>query len=87
MTTTYTLEYADGRASDIVADTDREAVRAALARVDIDGAVVADDWDQAGWDDEQRPQERLLIWASEADADPFDSGSKAIAEIIRSKTD
>ena len=76
----YALEYADGRVSEIVADTDTDAITAALDRFD-EGAVVADQWDADGQDHEYRPRERILIWSSEEDSEN-DSGATAIAQLI-----
>lgn len=74
---TYTLEYADGRATDIVADDDTAAEQAALDRFG-DDAVAAEQWDAYGTNDEGQPMKRLLIWESEDDA-ADDAGANAIA--------
>jgi hypothetical protein len=63
----YTLEYADGRTTDIVADDDTAAERAALDRFG-DDAVAAENWDDYGTNDDGEPMKRLLIWESEAES-------------------
>ena len=77
--TTYTIEYADGRVNDIVADNDRDAMTAAKHRIG-DHAVISDEWDQRG------EGQRKLIWVNEAAA-ANDDGSNAIAELVRSDDD
>lgn len=46
------------------------------------GCVFAEQWDADGTNDEGRPMERLLVWASEQDADN-DPGVRAVAQIER----
>ena len=74
----YALEYADGRVSEIVADNDTEAELAALAR--FDDAIIADQWDADGWNCEDEPMKRILIWDSEESA-YNDAGANAIAAL------
>ena len=77
--TRYTLEWADGRVTDIVADDDASAETAAMARFGAD-AVAAEQWDDAGVNDDGEPCERLLIWADEEAAEN-DPGSNAVAQL------
>lgn len=78
--TDYALEYTDGQVSDIVADTDQEAIAAALARFEPE-AVAAEAWDNAGSDEDNRQRERLLIWADDNDMVRDGDGSQAVAQI------
>jgi hypothetical protein len=75
----YTLEYADGRITEIVADDDTSAELAALACLG-DDAVAAEQWDADGHDDDGCRCERLLLWASEEDAEG-DDGARAVASL------
>ncbi len=69
----YGLMYSDGRIEDIVADNDRDAVRAVLARFGV-GAVIAEQWDADDMTDTDEPYERLLIWE--------DAERHAVAELF-----
>ncbi len=82
----YALEYTDGRVNDIVADNDQEAIATALARFEPE-AVAAEQWDNAGSDEDDQPRERLLIWADDNDMVRDDDGSQAVAQItvVRSR--
>ena len=75
----YVLCYADGRVSQVVANSDTEAEAVALERFDHN-AVAAEQWDADGTNDEGDPVERLLIWRSEAES-VDDDGAKAIAQL------
>ncbi len=77
--TDYALEYADGRVTEITADNDTDATRAALDRFE-NGAVACDQWDVNGFNDADESCERLLIWESEDDSID-DGGAKAVAEL------
>jgi hypothetical protein len=76
----YALEFVGGgQVSEIVADNDTEAISVA-AGILGDDVVVADQWDAAGSNDDDEPVERLLFWATEADA-KNDHGANAIAQL------
>ncbi len=78
--TTYVLNYAgSGAVSEIIADSDTEAERIALEQIG-DDAVAAEQWDSDGTNDDGRPMERLLIWATE-DESVNDDGAKAVAQL------
>ena len=69
----YILEYADGDSRTITAETDAEAIRAALAS--FGPKAVTSEWEPSGDD-----CERLLIWASEEESEN-DDGQKAVAQL------
>jgi len=76
--TSYTLEYADGRVNDIVADSDNEAVQYAMDRFD-EGSLHNHEWDTYGpCGDNGR---RMLIWENETEA-YGDDGSHAVAMVV-----
>ena len=77
----YSLEFPDGRITDITADNDMDALRAAL---DVFGedAVVADLWRRDGVDDGGGIRERRLIWDCGSDTDE----SPARLTVVRRET-
>jgi hypothetical protein len=82
-----------GSISELVANDDRDAISQVtkilgyrsmiLGTHDDETIVEGDDWCSDGVNDDGEPQERILFWASEEDAEN-DSGSKAIASLSRS---
>ena len=83
----YTLNYANGgKCTEFFAENDEEAVELALCQIVAGGSsycaepVAADQWDQAGMNNDDGPCKRLLIWSDEASAEN-DSGANAIAQI------
>ena len=79
MMTTYVLEHANGAKQTIEAEHDADAASEALEIIG-DDAVAAEQWDADGTNDDGEPMERLLIWATEADAQD-DPGANAVAEL------
>jgi len=76
----YVLNFAGtGATSEIVADTDTDAISQAEELLGAD-VVSAEQWDADGTNDEGQRMERLLFWASEADAQN-DPGARAIAQL------
>lgn len=75
----YALEYRDGRVTEIAATTDGEAESMACRRIGGD-AIIADDWDWTGIDDDGNDHFRALIWESVEDSID-DDGAKAVAEL------
>lgn len=80
----YVLEIASGgQTHEFAADNDYDAEQQALATLadlGYDDPVAADDWTGDGTNDDGQPCERLLFWASEADAEN-DPGTKGIAQL------
>jgi hypothetical protein len=74
-TTKYTMDYTDGRTCGYEWTSEQQAKRAVAGL--IDGAVFGE------WEQHTPDSSRMLVWASEAEADN-DSGEKAVAQIIRS---
>ena len=68
----YAMEYVDGRVTEIVADDDRSAVRAALARLGKDACCDSeeDDWEIDGKNDAGEVLEKLPLYSSEDDGEP-----------------
>ena len=86
----YYLDYAgSGAHEEIIANNDLDAQQRAidmLARAnEIDPAdvVEGDEWCADGVNDDGEPQERILFWASEDDAEN-DNGAKSIGQLSRS---
>lgn len=76
----YTLNFAGtGATSEIFAKDDQDAISQATLVIGGD-PVVCDQWDSDGINDDDQPCKRLLIWASEEDADN-DDGANAVAEL------
>lgn len=81
MTKSYTLNIAGtGECTEFFADSDAEAEIIAGRMLNRDGLVFADQWDADGVNDDDEPCKRLLVWASEEDAEN-DSGAKSLAQI------
>jgi len=88
----YTLNYAgSGVCTEFFAPNDKEALELAASMIvggghciDNDGnrsePVIADQWDADGYNDDDEPCKRILIWACEADAEN-DNGAKSIAQV------
>jgi hypothetical protein len=77
----YTLNIAGtGECSEFFADNDTEAEAVAARMLARDGLVFCDQWDADGVNDDDEPCKRLLIWASEEDAEN-DAGANSIAQI------
>jgi hypothetical protein len=80
----YTLNIAGtGECIEFFADDDSHAesqARGMLVHDGYDDVVVCDQWDADGVNDDDEPCKRLLIWASEEDAEN-DAGAKSIAQI------
>lgn len=78
----YTLNLAGGgQCTEFHAANDAEAERIAMERLsDYPEAVACDQWDAAGWNGDNEPCKRLLIWETE-EASEGDAGQNAIAEI------
>ena len=86
----YTLRYAgSGVCKEFFAPNDKEALELAACMVvgdcfDKDGnrsePVIADQWDSDGYNDDDEPCKRILIWACESDAEN-DNGAKSIAQV------
>ena len=88
MTTYYLSLNECGSISEIAANDDRDAISQATTILENQGhdgesIVEGDDWCSDGSNDDGEPQERILFWASEEDAEN-DDGSKAIASLSRS---
>lgn len=75
----YELFYVDGQKHEIDADNDADAEAEALAIVGAD-AVACEQWESAGWSDDDDQIERLLIWECEEDSID-DPGVNAIAQL------
>lgn len=78
--TNYVLEWSDGRTSEIIADSDSLAIREACDLIG-ENAVVASEWDQAGQNDDDLTNWRLLIWRDDAVAKLDATGAKAVAQL------
>lgn len=88
----YTLNYAgSGVCKEFFAPNDKEAIELAIGFIisggnciDDDGnrfePVAADQWDAAGYNDDDEPCKRILFWACEVDAEN-DNGAKSIAQV------
>ena len=79
--TSYTLNLADGgQCTEFFARDDAHAQLIAENMLDNYGLVFAEQWDSDGYNDDDEPCKRLLIWVDEASAEN-DSGANAIAQI------
>jgi hypothetical protein len=80
--TTYTLNFAgSGAVSEILADSDTQAIQTAESILEshgYDSPAWADQWDADGANDDGVDMERLLCWATEEDSID-DPGVRAIA--------
>ena len=81
----YTLNIAGtGECSEFFAPDDETAEALAVEMLSViyhrDNVTVCDQWDANGVNDDDEPCKRLLIWASEEDAEN-DAGAKSIAQI------
>jgi len=68
-----------GGETEIMAATESEAIRRALALVG-DGAIAAENWDSAAPNDDGEPCKRLLIW-DDAELAENDPGRHAVAQL------
>jgi hypothetical protein len=76
---TYVLRMAgSGEVTEIHAESDADATRQATER--LGNVVVCDSWDADGYNGDDQPCKRLLIWADEASA-KNDAGANAIAQL------
>lgn len=75
----YVLSWSDGATSEIMAADDDAAIEQATTILGGD-PVIADQWDADGWNDDDEPCKRLLIWSDEASAEN-DDGKNAIAQL------
>lgn len=76
----YVLNMAgSGATSEIYADNDDAAIEQVKTILGSE-IVICDQWDADGHNDDDEQCKRLLIWASEEDADN-DDGKNAIAEL------
>jgi hypothetical protein len=74
---TYAIEYADGAVTEVVADTDAEAVRSARGRFS-DETFFARYWEDDGVNNQGELCRRISVWSSKEDAA---NGVKAVAKL------
>lgn len=80
----YVLNFANGGTSEGQFSDDQSARSWAVGTMEHHGfdisEIVTGDWDADGYNDDNRPCERMLIWANDSDAEN-DAGANAIAQL------